>query len=33
MNKITFEEWITITSLPITAKDQLPEALSRRTQA
>lgn len=30
MSKMLFEEWIKTTSLPSTAKDQLPEALSQK---
>ena len=32
MSEMTFEAWIETTSLPSTAKMQLPEALSRSTQ-
>lgn len=33
MSKMTFKEFLRTTSLPSTAKDQLPEELSSRTQA
>ena len=32
MSEMTFEEWIKTTSLPSTAKEQLPEALSPKSK-